>query len=148
MLNLKKTTPKTVRDVCKLIGLLSYYRHYIQDFSRIAKPIYDLLSLKPSTTSIGDGANHEKQEGEIATATNKCTVTFQQAHFWANHHQEALEYLIDCLTKPPVMAYPDFISPFILHTDASEVGLSAVLYQRQDGKPHVIAYGSCTLTPA
>ena len=68
--------------------------------------------------------------------------------FWANSHQEALEYLIDCLTKPPVMAYPDFSSLFIFHTDVSEVGLGAVLYQRQNGKPPVIAYGSSTLTPA
>ena len=29
------------------------------------------------------------------------------------------------------MAYPDFSKPYILHTDASEEGLSAVLYQEQ-----------------
>ena len=75
----------------------------------------------------------------------------QSPCFWANPHQEAPEYLIDCLNclnKPPVVAYPDFSSVFILHTDASEVGLGAVLYQRQNGKPRVIAYGSSTLTPA
>ena len=68
--------------------------------------------------------------------------------FWADHHQEALEYLINCLTKPPIMAYPDFNSPFILHANASEMGLGAVLYQCQDGTSRVIAYGSHTLTPA
>ena len=46
------------------------------------------------------------------------------------------------------MAYPDFNSPYILHTDASETGLGAVLYQHQNGLLRVIAYGSCTLTPA
>ncbi len=40
------------------------------------------------------------------------------------------------------MAYPDLEKPFILHVDASEEGLGAVLYQRQDGALRVIAYGS------
>ena len=46
------------------------------------------------------------------------------------------------------MAYPNFADPFILHTDASETELGAVLYQRQKGVLRVIAYGSRTLSPA
>ncbi|KAI3352072.1 hypothetical protein L3Q82_020890 [Scortum barcoo] len=48
----------------------------------------------------------------------------------------------------PSFVYPDFDQPFVLHTDASERGLGAVLYQQQDGKLRVIGYGSRTLTPA
>ena len=36
----------------------------------------------------------------------------------------------------------------MLHTDASDKGLRAVLYQSQNGKLRVIGYGSRTLTPA
>ncbi len=46
------------------------------------------------------------------------------------------------------MAYPDFKKPYVLHVDASEEGLGAVLYQRQGGKLRVVGYGSRTLTPA
>ncbi|KAI3376240.1 hypothetical protein L3Q82_016744 [Scortum barcoo] len=46
------------------------------------------------------------------------------------------------------MAYPDLEKPFVLHVDASEKGLGAVLYQRQNGSLRVIAYGSRTLTAA
>lgn len=52
------------------------------------------------------------------------------------------------LTNPPILAYPDFDLPFVLHTDASNEGLGAVLYQRQGEKLHVIGFGSRTLTPA
>lgn len=30
-------------DVRKLLGLLGYYQKYIQDFSRIAQPLFELL---------------------------------------------------------------------------------------------------------
>jgi hypothetical protein len=46
------------------------------------------------------------------------------------------------------MAYPEPNSPYVLHTDASESGLGAVLYQEQNRKLRVIAYGSRTLTAA
>ena len=46
------------------------------------------------------------------------------------------------------MAYPNFEEPFLLHTDESETGLGAVLYQQQNGVLRVIAYGSPTLSPS
>ena len=46
------------------------------------------------------------------------------------------------------MAYPDFSLPSILHCDASEMGLGAVLYQMQGNKLRVIRYASRTLTPS
>ena len=53
------------------------------------------------------------------------------------------------LTSSQVMAYPDFEKPFVLHTDASQDGLGAILYQkREDVKMAVIGYGSRTLSPA
>ena len=67
---------------------------------------------------------------------------------WSDKHQSALNFLTDCLTSPPVMAYQDYEIPFVLHTDASQEGLGAVLYQKQQGRMHVIGYASRTLTPA
>ena len=46
------------------------------------------------------------------------------------------------------MAFPQYTRPFILHTDASEQGLGAALYQKQAGQLRVIAYGSRALTAA
>ena len=58
-----------------------------------------------------------------------------------------MEPLIDSITIVPMMAYPDFQKPFVLHTYASKDGLGAVLYQYQDDILCVVAYGSRSLTP-
>ena len=132
-------------DLRKLLGLLGYYRSYIQDFSRIAKPLYELLKVEPS-------AEPRKLKTRPKAKTNHKTRPVQklsrQKIDWTDRHQQVLDKLLDCLTSPPVMAFPDYNEPFIVHTDASCEGLGAVLYQRQQGKMRVISYGSRTLSPA
>ena len=72
--NLAKQKPETVGDVRKVLGFLSYYRQYIQDFSRTAKPLYDLMAGPDPLVS-----NHR--------------VT------WTDEHQERLDLLIHQLTS-------------------------------------------------
>ncbi|KAI2655580.1 Retrovirus-related Pol polyprotein [Labeo rohita] len=48
---LKDQIPATVGDLRKLLGFISYYRAYIPDFSRLAKPLYQLLSSPPEEAS-------------------------------------------------------------------------------------------------
>ncbi len=134
--SLTSRTPQTVGDVRRLLGFLSYYRTFIQDFSRVAKPLYELLQAKP-----------EAAKGSQYRSKVKCPqVPSRTPVEWTKNHQQTLERLIEMLLKPPVLAYPNFNLPFSLHTDASERGLGAILYQRQDGKLRVIGYGSRTLT--
>lgn len=45
--SLTNRTPQRVGDVRRLLGFLSYYRAFIQGFSRVAKPLFELLQLKP-----------------------------------------------------------------------------------------------------
>ena len=48
---LKDRKPETGGDVRKLLGFISYYRPYIPNFSRIATPLYSLLSCGKTSTS-------------------------------------------------------------------------------------------------
>ena len=137
---LKKSKPRTVSEVRKLLDLLGYYRRYIQDFAKIAHPLFQLLQstledtskpIKPRTSSLNHG-----------------TVPSSQPVVWEEQHQKALEELLNHLVNPPILGYPDFSQPFVLHTDASQQGLGAVLSQKQDGKMRVIGYGSRSLSKA
>ena len=120
VVNLQKVTPTTFGDVRRLVGLLGYYRRYIENFSRIAKPIYDLLAYETDNKS-NDKTTNSHQPSSRQVPSNLPIS-------WTAEHQKVLDILIDKLVSPPIMAYPNFTDPFILHTDASETGLGAVLY--------------------
>ena len=66
---------------------------------------------------------------------------------WTVECQQAFKQLKQLCSQTPILAYANYKKPFKLHTDASEKGLGAVLYQLQDdGTNHVIAYASRTLS--
>ena len=66
---------------------------------------------------------------------------------WSPSCQQAFEKLRNCLITVPILVYPDYTKPFVLDTDASDVGIGAVLSQvYDDGIKHVIAYGSRSLS--
>ncbi len=126
--DLKEKRPSTVGQLRSVMGLLSYYRQYIKDFSRIAGPLYDLLKQTETNKEEFKETRNQKWKGKNRGLPSQTPIV------WTDKHQEILEGLIDCLVKPPVLAFPDFSQSFELHTDASNQGLGAVLYQKQDGK--------------
>ncbi|XP_036146753.1 uncharacterized protein LOC118646913 [Monomorium pharaonis] len=62
--------------------------------------------------------------------------------------KQAFEVIKSCLVNSPTLSCPDFEKPFVVQTDASSVGLGAVLSQEIGGAEHVIAYASRSLTDA
>ena len=62
---------------------------------------------------------------------------------WDDECQEAFSKLKGLSSDMPVHAYTDYLRPLKPHTDMSEVGLGAYLYQSQDdGMERVIAYAN------
>lgn len=71
----------------------------------------------------------------------------RQTFSWTPECAQAFQTLKDKLTSAPILAYPDYKLPFILDTDASQVGIGAVLSQIQEGQERVIAYYSKMHSP-
>jgi len=67
---------------------------------------------------------------------------------WGQVQQSAFDSVKRLLTKSPILGINDYSLPFIVHTDASGLGLGEVLLQKQDGKERVIAYASRGLRAA
>ena len=110
-------TPTTTTELRSFLGFASYYRRFISGFARIAGPLHDLVS---------DGAKCSKKKAADVS------------RLWGPKHQEAFDSLKEAMTTAPVLGYADYTKPFILETDASHDGLSAILSQEQDGKFKVI----------
>ncbi len=63
--------------------------------------------------------------------------------------QAAFEKLKEHLITPPVLGHPNFNVPFVVYTNASMIGLGAVLVQKSDpGTEEVLAFASRSLNSA
>ena len=79
------------------------------------------------------------------TDLQKKTTTWS----WDLAHQNAFELMKARLLQAPVLIHPDMHKPFVLHTDASEVGVGATLSQLDSqGIPHLIGCRSKKLNAA
>ncbi|MEL7520618.1 MAG: RNase H-like domain-containing protein, partial [Cyanobacteria bacterium J06553_1] len=65
---------------------------------------------------------------------------------WGEREEQAFKSLKEALTTAPILAFPDYGLPFHLYTDASNIGLGAVLMQRIAGHPKPIAFASRVLS--
>ena len=113
--------PTSVIDVRSFLGFTNHYHRFIKGYAQIAKPLYKLISGKNS-----------KLKKKTVDWSLDCDLAFKE--------------LKDLCSNTPVLAYADYTKKFMLHTDASELGLGAILYQEQDNEKRVIAYASRTLS--
>ena len=110
--------PATYTQVQNFLGATGYFRRFIKGYTRIAKPLNNLLQ----------GENSKLKSHPVGLPPD-ALVAFQ-------------ELKMKCLMAP-VLAFADFKKPFLLETDASIEGLGAVLSQKQDDDLyHPVAYTS------
>ena len=121
--------PQSVQQLREFLGFCNYYRRFVKDFSKTAKPLNELLGGTPRRKT--------RKKDQV-------TVEWR----WEEAQQAAFDTLKEHLTSPPVLGYARYDQPFRLYTDASGKGLGAVLSQQQDGQERVIAYASRGLSAA
>ena len=125
--------PKTVENLRSFLGLASYFRKFVKDFSKIAGPLHDVVTKKLA---------QNKEKGKKKSCEIDPDVD------WSDREEKAFVLLKKKLTEAPMLVFADFEKPFILETDASFEGLGAILSQKQDnGKVKVVAYASRRLHP-
>ena len=104
---------------------MGYYRRFIKGFSAVVRPLTDLTKgLESQSKKIAKKTKVQRGEKE----------------------EESFQNLKEACISTPILGFPDYTLPFILHTDASTFGLGAVLYQKQKDGTWVIAYASRSLS--
>ncbi|XP_076238647.1 uncharacterized protein LOC143181874 [Calliopsis andreniformis] len=87
-------------------------------------------------------ASQQKRQPEDPEAASSVAPTVSQSP------QKAFEELRTLVAIAPTLTYPNFEQTFVLQTDASGVGLGAVLTQEIEGIERVVAFASRVLTEA
>lgn len=93
--------PRTSKQIKQFLGLAGYYRKFIKDFSKIARPLNLLLT---KNTPFEFGPNQREAFRRL---------------------KEAL------CNEPLLLKFPDFEKPFTLTTDASNEAIGAILSQNE-----------------
>ena len=115
--------PKSQKEVKRFLGVTGYYRRYIPSYSKIAYPLFKLLSKE-----------NAKENG---------TKKF----IWSDEADTAFRLLKQAQLKEPILLhYPDVSKQLTLRTDGSKVAISYALMQEgDDGLLHPICYGGKSL---
>jgi hypothetical protein len=104
--------PKNVKQIQSFLGLASYYRKFIKNFSRIASPLINLT----------------KKDVNFKW-TDECQQAFQTLKMYLTSHEH-------------VLILPDYNESFRLECDASSHGIGGVLSQKRGRHFQPIAYFS------
>lgn len=114
-----------------------YYGRFVQDYSKIVKPLTNLTAGYPPTRNVTKVIKVNKADAKYYSPKK----TF--AERWTPSCQKTFkEIILKKLTSPTVLRFADPKIPYVLHTNASTTGLGAASYQEQDGQNRVIAYAS------
>ena len=83
--------PQTVRELRAFLGLISYYRRFIKDFSKIAMPL------------------HAQLVGQPKKSPRRTSPPLQS---WTTDCEEAFQQLKHTLVRAPILAFADFSLSF------------------------------------
>lgn len=114
--------PTSLKSLQRYLGMVQWYRRFIPNFAKIAKPLYDLLRTTESNKWEIDEPNSEQNQ--------------------------AFEHLRQALMSYPILRLPDFSKPFLVITDASKYAVGGMLAQEHDNFEHPIHYVSKAITGA
>ncbi len=107
--------PNTVKELRHFLRMVQYYQDMWARCSEMLAPLTDLVG----------------ECGEMKTT--RMNKTKKKPWQWDSIHQQAFTNVKAAIAKETVLAYPDFLKPFEIYTDASSMQLGAVI--TQDNRP-------------
>ena len=116
-----------------------------------AKPIFEYpapRNLKQLRRFLGMSSWYRRFIPHFATVSEPLTRLLKKAQRWewGEEQESAFAQIRDRLASAPTLSCPDFQIPFVLQTDASSVGLGAVLIQHIEDVENIIAFASRALS--
>lgn len=117
--------PTNLKELKSFLGLASYYRRFIRDFAKVAKPL----------TNLTRGVNAQIK----ANQSRKINISIGKEGL------KSFSDLKELLMSSEILTFPDFNKSFILTTDASNTAIGGVLSQGEIGKDRPITYISRSL---
>ena len=87
-------TPKNPEEVRKCLGFIGYYRRFVQNFAKIAKPLTNLMPTP------------KKKRGRKPTQNDDQKTKW----IWETEQENAFQQLKTCLITPPILGYPDLLN--------------------------------------
>ena len=112
--------PPTVEEPRAFRGMTGFLLQFVKLYSIIASPLTDILRNKAF-------ASKRSRRSPIP---------------WLEPEQQAFLSLKSALTSFPIVAFPVWGSPFVLHTDACADGAGVALTQDYEGAKRIVAYAS------
>lgn len=94
--------PNTMRRLRRFVGMANFFRKFIKGFSELIAPLTDL--------------------------TKKSNSSFK----WNEEADKAFKMVKEKLLSKPLLIHPDFNKTFYLFCDASKIGISGVMMQKDD----------------
>ena len=110
--------PTYAKELRSFLGLVSYFRDHIHNLATIAKPLQDMIT------------DYEKKRKLV----------------WTPEAIQAFNDVKEKIRSCPKLFFIDDNAPVFLHTDASDYGIGAYLFQVLDGSEQPIAFMSKTLS--
>jgi hypothetical protein len=119
--------PKSIHDVQIFLGIVNFYRRFIEGYSHITRPLTDLLKRSGQATSKGD----------------------MQTFIWTTGADKAFSLLKNTFECAGILAHFDPRKRIRREADASMYAIAAILPQLQeDGQWRPMAFWSRKLVPA
>jgi hypothetical protein len=109
---------KSIKGIQSFMGLVRYYQRFVPRLAELSQPLTKLL----------------RKENSISE--------------WGPEQDQAVVKIKSSFLEPPLLSHFDPSLPTLLHTDASNYAVGAVLSQLHDGVERPVCYASKTLDRA